>query len=283
MDHLRGAVGVYRKEDHVAVQQLFRRVRLPPGVRSNPLHTGVALSPQVQQREQLLNCALFLHTGPIDADDPLRALHDLVRLRRPGGALATVARQPRALGRTVVDRAVLRRGTAPRAVTEITLQCMVEQRPDRESRITLSRRTDAHGVPLPVIDWRTSDQEARTVRFAASRFAAEMRRLGLPEPELPRMIADPEADFRLTEMAHPTGTTRMSADPRCGVVDTHCAVHGVSGLFVAGSSVFPTAGHANPTQMIVALAIRLADHLKDRPAAPVAGHGRAAGNRSLVP
>ena len=56
----------------------------------------------------------------------------------------------------------------------------------------------------------------------------------------------------------------MSADPASGVVDAHCQVHGVDGLFVAGSSVFPTSGHANPTQMIVALAIRLADTLKNR-------------------
>jgi choline dehydrogenase-like flavoprotein len=133
-----------------------------------------------------------------------------------------------------------------------------------------------------VIDWRISEQEARTVRFAANRFAAEMRRLQLPEPELPLMIADPQAEFRLTEMAHPTGTTRMSADPQAGVVDTDCGVHGVRGLYVAGSSVFPTAGHANPTQMIVALAIRLADHLKSMTAAPSPCDHGAAGTRSLV-
>ena len=56
----------------------------------------------------------------------------------------------------------------------------------------------------------------------------------------------------------------MSDDPASGVVDTQCQVHGVDGLFVVGSSVFPTAGHANPTQMIVALAIRAAETLKAR-------------------
>ncbi len=56
----------------------------------------------------------------------------------------------------------------------------------------------------------------------------------------------------------------MSADPQFGVVDVDCQVHGVRGLFVAGSSVFATAGHANPTQMIVALAVRLADTLKQK-------------------
>jgi choline dehydrogenase-like flavoprotein len=66
------------------------------------------------------------------------------------------------------------------------------------------------------------------------------------------------------DIGHPTGTTRMAIDRNSGVVDPNCEVHGTSGLFVAGSSVFPTAGRANPTQMIVALAIRVADTLKRR-------------------
>ena len=78
------------------------------------------------------------------------------------------------------------------------------------------------------------------------------------------MIADEETEFFLPDVAHPSGTTRMSTDPAAGVVDPDCAVHGVEGLHVLGSSVFPTNGHANPTYTIVALAVRLADHLKDR-------------------
>jgi choline dehydrogenase-like flavoprotein len=64
------------------------------------------------------------------------------------------------------------------------------------------------------------------------------------------------------DVAHPTGTTRMADDPKQGVVDRNCRLHGVEGIYIAGSSVFPTAGHANPTLMIVALALRLADRLK---------------------
>jgi choline dehydrogenase-like flavoprotein len=62
--------------------------------------------------------------------------------------------------------------------------------------------------------------------------------------------------------AHQIGTTRMSVEPREGVVDPNCRVHGIQNLFVAGCSVFPTSGHANPTLTLVALAVRLADHLK---------------------
>ena len=62
--------------------------------------------------------------------------------------------------------------------------------------------------------------------------------------------------------AHHMGTTRMADDPTHGVVDAHCRVHGIENLFVAGSSVFPTGGSANPTLTLVALALRLSDHLK---------------------
>ncbi|GAF80398.1 unnamed protein product [marine sediment metagenome] len=58
------------------------------------------------------------------------------------------------------------------------------------------------------------------------------------------------------------GTTRMSHDPSTGVVDANCLMHGVSNLYIAGSSVFPTAGFENPTFTILALALRLADHIR---------------------
>jgi choline dehydrogenase-like flavoprotein len=57
------------------------------------------------------------------------------------------------------------------------------------------------------------------------------------------------------------GTTRMSADPKFGVVDSNCRVHGMKNLYVAGSSVFPTGGGVNPTVTVVALALRLGEHL----------------------
>jgi choline dehydrogenase-like flavoprotein len=61
---------------------------------------------------------------------------------------------------------------------------------------------------------------------------------------------------------HHQGTTRMSEDPKKGVVDANCKVHGIDNLFVAGSSCFPNGGAVNPTLSIVALSIRLADHIK---------------------
>jgi choline dehydrogenase-like flavoprotein len=59
------------------------------------------------------------------------------------------------------------------------------------------------------------------------------------------------------------GTTRMHDEPHHGVVDAHCRVHGLQNLFITGSSVFPTGGFANPTLTVIALALRLSDHLRD--------------------
>jgi choline dehydrogenase-like flavoprotein len=162
------------------------------------------------------------------------------------------------------DLAVRKRGLA-RRLKAIFLSCMTEQVPDPDSRITLSNRKDRFGMPLSRIAWKVNEAEERSIRRTAELVASEVTRLGYAPPKLYAWVTDKDPlpqDF--IDIGHPTGATRMSNDPAKGVVDAHCQVHGVDGLFVVGSSVFPTAGHANPTQMIVALAIRAADMLKAR-------------------
>lgn len=131
----------------------------------------------------------------------------------------------------------------------------LEQRPHPDNRIVLSSARDALGMPRPELrlQWREEEQAAlyRLRAFLADRLSS----LGLGHVQVSNeMLPDPNAH-------HHAGTTRMSVDPRWGVVDGDCRVHGTDNLYVAGSSVFPTAGFANPTLTIVALAIRLADHL----------------------
>src|SRR5262249_42620047 len=84
---------------------------------------------------------------------------------------------------------------------------------------------------------------------------------------LGRLVEDPSVDadgwpVSMSSGMHHMGTTRMHDDPRQGVVDAHCRVHDLANLYVAGSSGFPRGGVANPTLTLVALALRLADHLK---------------------
>jgi choline dehydrogenase-like flavoprotein len=129
--------------------------------------------------------------------------------------------------------------------------------------VTLADERDAHGLPLPRVDWRVSDTEVRTSRLMARWVAEDLRRHGLAEVhELPAMTDDAAWRASVTDAFHPAGTTRMSTGPDDGVVDVQLQVHGVDGLYVASSSVFPIAGYANPTLTIVALALRLAEHLR---------------------
>jgi len=118
-------------------------------------------------------------------------------------------------------------------------------------------------MPLARLDWRKHDQEDRTVRRMVAIASDELSRLELTQPAWQEWVSqDNRTPAQLTDTAHPTGSTRMSVDPREGVVGTDCRVHDVANLYVVGSSIFPTTGHANPTQTVVAFAVRLADQLK---------------------
>jgi choline dehydrogenase-like flavoprotein len=131
-----------------------------------------------------------------------------------------------------------------------------EQPPDRESRVTLGPARDALGLPRAELHWRIGPEVTRGVLALQERLAVGLRAAGIGELE------PGEGEPRYTDASHHMGTTRMSRDPRTGVVDPECRVHGLANLYLAGSSVFPTAGHANPTPTIIALTLRLAEHLR---------------------
>lgn len=133
-----------------------------------------------------------------------------------------------------------------------------EQTPHQDNRVVLSKQRDQLGVPrMKLINyWREPD--ILSIRKAQQLFADafEKSRVGkLIIDDLPRPSA-------MMSTHHNMGTTRMHADSRQGVVDANSKVHGLSNLFVAGSSIFTTGGYANPTLTIVALSIRLADYIK---------------------
>ena len=78
-----------------------------------------------------------------------------------------------------------------------------------------------------------------------------------------RLLVDEERPWPdATGSNHHVGTTRMDDDPARGVVDSDCRVHGLENLYVGGSSVFPTVGASNPTLALLALTVRLAEHLR---------------------
>lgn len=258
MDHPRGVAGVFDLKGSEYLQKRFGRYQLE----GHLFRAGFRLSPKLQQEEELLNCTSWLGED-ISVDDPWAALRRMMSGKTEFTRdAASLIRNLPFLARGARDY-VLERNGIPRRLSGLNLVAMVEQRPDRNSRISLSDELDAFGVPLPQIDWRVSPQEARTVRRMAQITARQLRQMGLPSPQLPHWVLDGlDLPPDWLDVAHPTGTTRMARSERLGVVDANGQAFGVEGLYIAGSSVFPTSGHGNPTQLIVALAVRLADHLR---------------------
>lgn len=211
------------------------------------------LDPALREREELLGVGSFLY---VVTPPRVRRLGEALRSRRLADAGVVAAGLP-LLARLAARRAAGR----PLPVDHLVLIDQAEQAPDPARRVTLGDRRDRFGDPLLDVHWGVGDESTRALRrlhqLLAERFAATG--IGRLESAL---VADPGHVPAYTDAAHPMGTTRMSADPRHGVVDSDCRVHGMTNLYVAGSSVFPTGGHAPPTLTIVCLALRLADHLR---------------------
>ncbi len=143
----------------------------------------------------------------------------------------------------------------------------MEHPPSPDSRITLGDERDALGLRRVRLDWEIGElarqEYGRSVRLVAQELGrARVGRVKLLANDLD--TGWPTIDRGLRGAWHQMGTTRMASDPKRGVVDVDCRVHGLDNLYIAGSSVFPTSGYTNPTLTIVAFAIRMADHLRSR-------------------
>jgi choline dehydrogenase-like flavoprotein len=156
---------------------------------------------------------------------------------------------------------------------ESRFQAIVEPEPDPEARVTLGPDKDALGLSRVRVGWRLGNLTRRTFDRSFAVLAQELERAGIARVTLDPPLEggtgwpaslDPEGTW------HHMGTTRMHDSPRWGVVDRNCKVHGINNLFIAGSSVFPTAGANFPTTTIVALTLRLAVHLGAELQPPVA-------------
>lgn len=150
-----------------------------------------------------------------------------------------------------------KRLAGPAPLDHLRLITRLEPTPNPDSRVTLTRSRDELGVPRTQLDWRISSIDWESAARAVEILGGAFGRAGLGRL---RTLVGERQDWRGDW--HHIGTTRMSDDPTRGVVDRNCRVHGAANLFIAGSSVFPTAGSSAPTLTIVALALRLADHLK---------------------
>jgi choline dehydrogenase-like flavoprotein len=136
-----------------------------------------------------------------------------------------------------------------------------QQAPNPESRLTLDSEKDALGLPLSRLNWALTDTDYTLVKRTAEIIAQECGRMGLG-----RLLTNLQENRQWPDLwagGHHMGMTRMHSDPKQGVVDRNCKVHGLGNLYVAGPSTFTTGGYANPVLTIVTMALRMADHIKN--------------------
>jgi choline dehydrogenase-like flavoprotein len=165
--------------------------------------------------------------------------------------------------RTLADRkfpSIIIRSRANR----YSLDFHAEQQPNPDSRVTLSGSCDALGMPRLRVDWRYTAGDVETVRTALALLKQDIERCDLGRFDYDPRSVEGEMTRYGAYGGHHIGTARMGSDPRSSVVDADCRVHGIDNLYIASSAVFPTSGQANPTLTIVALALRLAEHVKQR-------------------
>jgi choline dehydrogenase-like flavoprotein len=249
------------------------------GFRNRGICAGISLPAAVQERAALLNYKASIY--PVYAAQTSRgwiAFRNLVLSLSPGWKTDPYDRFSLPFARKQVSPrqfwdvlsrpdqvtmgAALQVLKPDRLVSSYILESKPEQAPNPDSRITLHHERDAFGLNGVRVDWRLLPLDGRTVVHAEALIEEELRRLGLGR--LAPVPAEEREDRLATIVGgwHQIGTTRAHEDPRQGVVDAQCKVHGTSNLFIAGASVFPTGGAVSPTPTILALALRLGDHLK---------------------
>ena len=236
-----------------------------------PIQGFLRLPDEVLRREGLLNAAFGVaHVSAV----PVGGIRRVVgRLRwaatngmmTPGGVrhALTAAGGFRPLVRTELSHLG---GASPSAEAEssprIAINVMAEQAPHRDSRVTLGDKRDRLGMPVTQLDWKVQDSDRASLRRALELLDEALCDAGIGRLE--QQFGDQHPPTLAKGGWHHMGTTRMHGDPRVGVVDATRRVHGVPNLYIAGSSVFTSGGASNPTLTLVALALRLGDHLRER-------------------
>jgi choline dehydrogenase-like flavoprotein len=164
----------------------------------------------------------------------------------------------------VARRVIYGRNKPQLPLTAIPIRYTSEQMPNPDSRIGLGTDLDVFGLRKVKVDWQLTDEDHRGMTTGNRLLAEELERSGYGtlKTTIPELGKEWPGDMRGDQ--HHMGTARMHKDPRQGVTDENCRVHGTDNLYVASCALFPTGGTFNPTLTILTLAIRLADHIKER-------------------
>lgn len=275
MDHPRMLAGSVRfrpawsrnKLYDIKYNYMSRAVR----AHGQPIAAQFALTPQAMASERVLNARLcFCSEFPGEGSEGARALfrckQAMLRKEQPGWRWQDDAR---AMMCEPVNTLLygMTRVCHPRfLIRHVAFQVIVEPTPNPDSRVRLSAtRRDALGMPRVEVDWRIDALSRHTADRTLALVAAELHQAGVADVDVgPSMLTQGwPISWEREGTWHHMGTTRMHVDEKQGVVDANCRVHGMANLYIAGSSVFPTAGANFPTITLTALALRLADHLQE--------------------
>jgi len=271
MEHPAGRIASIQTQHPFEMWSTFRKRFMSDGT---PLAPALRLGDATQEREKALNGIVTLKLqrdpklGPTISNKLYSNIKHSLDPTRSGRALDHIYRAVRAWLQMHV-RDTVAKAKAKAGKTSLYLITRGEQAPNPDSRVLLSEERDTFGNPLANLDWRLGELDKHSQRVLVRTFDEELRRLGQGSATPSDWLSDPDPQWPidLTVGNHPLanyhqlGGTRMSDDSTSGVVDADCRVHGYGNLYIAGSSVFPTGGWANPTLTIIALSLRLAEHL----------------------
>jgi len=258
----------------------------------------LAVAPAEQRRLGLANAVARLHfpriTDPVHHNGVLSGLFLARRLisyeygkrLNDGNSATTAADYARHLLNVATDPVdttaflmhwLSRRSLAERKYPSVilrnrtnrfSLEMHGEQIPQAQSRVTLSNKVDALGMPQLRVDWRYSPADIDSIRSTLEVLSQEFAASGVARFEYNAESLEEDLTRFGAYGGHHIGTTRMGIDERTSVVDAQCQVHSVNNLFVAGSAVFPTSSQANPTLTLIALSLRLGHTLAQRLGTP---------------
>ena len=265
-DHIQlDTAGIFPLRDDVSFKvytdesRAIRYALNRPGGADASILGKLSLNERVQRTEKALNysCKIvqsylsdyFLHSRSqeITSASSVTKMADKLRTIASGAGEAVSIASDRAMGK---------QRTFYKAVTT------QEQAPNPSSRVRLGKGRDALGSPLPRLEWRLTDLDRHTIKVAAAHLVEAFSAAGIARLQIPIDLDANDWPSNMGCSWHHCGTTRMHADPKRGVVDANCKVHGMQNFYIAGSSVFATNGQGNPTLNIVTLSLRLADHLR---------------------
>lgn len=270
MDHPSNGLGFLHPARPLDVGLYTEAIPTPDGV---PSHYTFRPSDALIREHGLVNATIWL--TPLSADDSVRERNE--RASRALDALRSIRKSPTGLfaskdegsdacnvleGMDAVAIRIVRKrfGLDRKTSDRLLIRSEAEQMPDTTNRVTLIPEKDALGLNRIALNWEPSKANVEALRRLAQLFGAECAKSGIGRFELEKNFDQPYGN--LSTAWHHMGTTRINESPTKGVVDRDLKVHGLSNLYIAGSSVFPTGGRSNPTLTLVALSVRLADQLK---------------------